>query len=460
MKFINRTAELSFLDEKCRSGEGQLIVLWGKRRVGKTELVKQFIRMKPHIYFVAESTSSREQLKQLSAAFANFYHEPLLASRGFSDWGEMFLYLGGKKERLILVIDEFPHLLDADAAIASIFQKGWDEHLRESSVILILLGSSIGMMERQVLGQRSPLYGRRTGQWKVEPMSFLNVCQFRPDMPFSDQISHYAVAGGIPAYWLQFEKKLDFWQNIQQRVLAKGQYLYDEAEFILRQELREPRYYFAILAAISQGKRRLSELVNATGFSPMLINKYLGILADLQIVERELPATESKPHKAKKGLYRIQDAFLNFWFRFVLPRRSLLEMGQLDKVLADIRLEWSIYLGSVYETVCKEMLVDASSRFFPFLAIGRWWNKNEEIDLVAINEEENCILFAEVKYSTKPVGINIYEELLHKARSVVWGRPGRQERFALFSATGFTDAMLRLARDEEVALWKGDKRVL
>lgn len=460
MTFLNRTAELSFLNEKWETNEGQMIVLWGKRRVGKTELVKQFIAKKPHIYFVGESTSSREQLKQLSGMMASFFQEPLLASRGFGDWSEIFQYLGHKKQRLVLVIDEFPYLLAAEPGIASVFQKGWDEHVRAAPIFLILLGSSIGMMESQVLGQRSPLYGRRTGQWRIEPLAFHHVRQFRPHASLADQLSHYAVAGGMPAYWLQLDKTRDIWQNLRGHVLAKGQYLYDEAEFILREELREPRYYFAILTAISQGKRRLSEIVNATGLSSSMINKYLGILADLHIVGRELPATEAKPHKAKNGLYRIEDAFLQFWFRFIFPRRSLLEMGHLDNVLAEIRREWPMYLGGVYETVCAEMLRESSAQFFPFQRVGRWWSKNEEIDLVAVNEEEKRILFAEVKYSTKPVGTNIYEHLLQKSRLVIWGEPDRQEHFALFSAAGFTDAMLGRAKKEGVALWRGDERIL
>ena len=458
--FINRSDELAFLNSKWDQRGGQLIILWGKRRVGKTELVKRFIQDKPALYFAAEMTSRRDQISQFSVLCAEFYKDPLLASRGFGSWDEVFLYLGQKKERLVLAIDEFPYLLDADSAVASIFQNGLDEHLRATSIFVLLLGSSIGMMEREVLGQRSPLYGRRTGQWKVEPMSFRHVRRFRPDASFNDQISHYALAGGMPAYWLQFEDKLDFWQNVVQHVLAKGQYLYDEAEFILRQELREPRHYFAILSAISQGKRKLSEIVNATGFPPTLINKYLGILADLHIVERELPATENKPHKAKNGLYQIQDAFLHFWFRFVFPRRSLIEMGQVQLLAAGIRREWPVYMGGVYEQVCAELLTAAGADFFPFLRVGRWWNRTEEIDLVATNEEANRILFAEAKFTGKPVGTNIYDDLRRKSKLVVWGAPGRREQFSLFSAAGFTDAMLRLAETEGVALWEGEERVI
>ncbi len=459
MNFINRKQELDFLNDKWMSGKAELLVLWGKRRVGKTELVKQFIQGKPYIYFMGESTSRQDQLRQISDFFADFFKEPLLATRGFAAWSELFMYLQQKKERLILVIDEFPYLMDAERGLASVFQKGWDENLRHSSVFLILLGSSIGMMETEVLGQHSPLYGRRTGQWRVEPLVFQQARLFRSNAGFVDQISHFSVAGGMPAYWLQFEDEKDIWKNIRDHVLAKGQYLYDEAEFILREELREPRHYFAILTAISQGKRRLAEIVNATGFASTLINKYLGILGDLHIVERELPVTEDKPHKSKKGLYRIQDPFLQFWFRFVFPRRSLLEMGQVDRVIAGIHNEWPVYMGGIYELVAAELLRDMGATSFPFSRIGRWWNRAEEIDVVAVNENENSILFAEVKFSNRPVGLNIYDDLLRKAHLVTWGHSGRREYFALFSAAGFTPAMVARARQNGVGLWEGEKRI-
>jgi AAA+ ATPase superfamily predicted ATPase len=312
------------------------------------------------------------------------------------------------------------------------------------------------MMETEVLGYKAPLFGRRTGQWRIDPMTFEAVSDFRRRRPFEDRLMHFCVAGGIPAYWLQFSRDEDFLKNLRCHVLAKGQMLYDEVEFILREELREPRFYFALLQAIAQGKRKLSEIVNATGIAQPMANKYLGVLSDLKIVERELPVTEGKPLKSRKGLYRITEEFFQFWFKFVFPRRGELEMGRIEDVLTNIKQGLPQHLSVVYEKVACEILRRHMDRFFPFTAVGRWWEKNEEIDIVAMNPDLNSILFGEVKWSEKPVGVDLYEALKEKARRVTWGKKGRKEYFCLFSKKGFTEGMSKKAKEEGVALFKGE----
>lgn len=460
MKFIDRERELSFLEDKWREGKAQFIVLWGKRRVGKTELTKQFMKDKPHVYFLSENTNDKDQLFRFSQAIGRFYNEPLLLTRGFARWEECFEYIKAKKQRFVLVIDEFPYLIWSNPAIPSLFQKAWDEYLNDGSIYLILLGSSMAMMENEVLGYRSPLYGRRTGQWRVDPMPFASVSKFRSDKDFADRLAHFSVAGGIPAYWLHLSHGKNFEMNITDHILKKGEALYDEVEFILREELREPRYYFAILQAIALGKRKLSEIVNASGISQPVANKYLSVLADLKIVERELPVTEEKPLKSKKGLYRITDEFFLFWFRFVFPRRAELEMGRTKEVFTLIARDLPHYLGLTYEKVAIETLRENMDRFFPFSAIGRWWDRNEEIDIVALNRDTDSILFGEVKWSEKRVGTDIYEELREKAGKVSWGSGKRKIFLCLFSKKGFTDAMHKLARKEGVALFQEDRLIL
>lgn len=460
MKFIDRAKELAFLEEKWNEPKAQFVVLWGKRRVGKTELTKQFIKDKPHVYFLSENTNEKEQLFRFSQALGRFYNEPLLLTRGFSGWEESFEYIKAKKQRFVLVIDEFPYLIWSNPGIPSLFQKAWDEYWREGSLYVILLGSSMAMMENEVLGYRSPLYGRRTGQWRVDPMPFSSVCKFRAGKPFADQLAHFSIAGGIPAYWLQLSSEKDFEKNLTDHVLKKGGLLYDEVEFILREELREPRYYFAMLQAIAHGKRKLSEIVNATGINQPVANKYLSVLADLKIVERELPVTEEKPLKSKKGLYRITDEFFLFWFRFIFPKRGELEMGQAKDVLDLIKKELSQHLGATYEKVAIETLWRNREKLLHFSAIGRWWDNNGEIDIVALDKDRDTILFCEVKWSEKPVGTNIYEELKQKAQKVQWGVKTRKEYFCLFSKKGFTDAMIKLAEEEGIALFHEDRLVV
>lgn len=457
MQFINRKNELAFLEEKWHTPGAQLIVLWGKRRVGKTELVKQFIKDKSHIYFLSESTNEHEQLKRFSHSIGQFFKEPLLETRGFAKWEESFQYIRDKRSRFVLAIDEFPYLIESNRAIPSIFQRAWDEYWSQSNVYLILLGSSIAMMETEVLGYKSPLYGRRTGQWKVEPMDFDSVSCFRKGKSFEDRMMHYAIAGGMPAYWLQLSRDKDFTENVKQHVLKKGQVLYEEVEFLLREELREPRYYFALLQAIAHGKRKLSEIVNSTGLTSSAANKYLGVLSDLHIVERELPVTEEKPLKSKKGLYRITDELSQFWFKYVFPNKGEIEFNHADTVFEKMMSNFSQHLSIIYEKIAKELLLQHSEAIFPFSKVGRWWDKNEEIDIVGLNPALNKILYCEVKWTTKPVGIDIYQSLKQKASKVVWSDQDKEEYFCLFSKNGFTEAMLEQARKDNIYLFKGEE---
>jgi AAA+ ATPase superfamily predicted ATPase len=457
--FINREKELAFLEQKWGEPQAQMIVLWGKRRIGKTELVKQFIKNKSYIYFLAENTNEKEQMTRFSAALGEFFKEPLLATRGFANWEESFQYIKGKNQRFVLVVDEFPYLIQANKGIPSIIQRIWDEYLSKSPIFLILLGSSVAMMETEVLGVKAPLYGRRTGQWKVQPMGFNEIKGFRRAKPFEDQIHHFSVGGGTPAYWLWLSKRDGFFQNLKSHVLQKGEPLYDEVEFILREELREPRYYFSLLQAIAQGKRKLSEIVNTTGIPQPTANKYLGVLSDLDIIEREVLVTEDKPLKSKKGLYRIQDEFIQFWFRFVFSKRAELEMGRADRVLENIKLEMPNYLSFVYEKVARELVAKNADLFFDIERLGRWWDKDDEIDIVGLSRERNAILFGEAKWSRKLVGTNIYDELKRKAKKVIWGDAKTNSVYVLFSRTGFTDGMIDLAKKEKVVLFRGAEKL-
>ena len=456
MSFFDRKKELEFLEEKWRDPKPQFIVLWGKRRVGKTELVKQFMSDKPHLYFLSESTNEREQLKRFSQSVGNLFQEPLLKTRGFSEWEESFQYIKEKGLRFVLTIDEFPYLIESNRAIPSLFQRAWDEYWSKSSLYLILLGSSVTMMENEVLGYNSPLYGRRTGQWKVEPMTFEAVSHFREGNSFEDRLMHYSIVGGIPAYWNHLSKEKDIYHNIKDHLLKKGEVLYEEVEFLLREELREPRYYFALLQAIAQGKRKLSEIVNATGLGTSVANKYLSVLSDLHIVEREIPVTEEKPLKSKKGLYTISDEFCHFWFKHVFPKKSDLEMDKRDVVLKHIQESFSQHVSIIYEKLALALLPNYSDQFFEFSRIGKWWDSHDEIDVVALNPALDEILFGEVKWTSKPVGTDIFEALKAKARRVKWGTENRKEHFCLWSKQGFTDAMIKKAKEENVKLFKGE----
>ncbi|MFZ2958616.1 MAG: ATP-binding protein [Candidatus Ozemobacteraceae bacterium] len=451
--FINRQRELGFLrDRKKRKGP-ELIIIYGKRRVGKTELVKQFFKDIPHVYFLADKTSEHDQLKDFSERIALFYKDDFLASRGFGSWGECLAYLG-KKGPLVLAIDEFPYLIESNPAVPSLFQKGWDEHLAYGETILILLGSSIGMMETEVLGHKSPLFGRRTGQLLVDPLSFAEAHQFFPRLSQQEFMPVFATLGGMPAYLKKFDPRRSFWKNVREQLLQPEAYLFAEPEFILREELREPRNYFSILRAMSQGKTRVSEIINETGFDKSLVGKYLSVLLDLRIIRREIPITEKIPEKSKKGLYFLSDPFFRFWFKFVFPNKSFIEEGDSAYVLKHkLKPDFDLFVSQVFEDVCRDLVRSGTFGKKKYSRVGRWWTKDAEIDVVAIDDESGVMLFGEAKWSTKKVGIDILEDLQRKAALVDWNNKTRQEHFVLFSRSGFTDGLTSCARKEKVILY-------
>ena len=455
--FINRKRELVALEDKWATNDAQLVIIYGKRRVGKTELIKQFGTKKPFLYFLADKRNQMEQMKELGRVAGEFFSDAILAKRGFSDWLEAFEYFASSKKRFVLAIDEYPYLVESDSATSSLFQKGWDMFLKDSNVCVILSGSSIAMMESETLLQKSPLFGRRTGQILVEPLSFRDSWKFFPKKTFQEFMKLYAVTGGMPSYLLQMNPEKILLRNIEERIFAPSEFLFNEVEFTLREELREPRNYLAILRAVSWGKRKFGEIVNDTGLAKNMLTKYLTVLERLHLIEKEIPVTEFNAGKSRKGLYRITDNFFRFWFQFVYPYKSELQIGRSGDILDRYEKCASALEAVVYENVCREILLDLESSIFPFDHIGRWWEREKEIDLVGLNAKTRDILFGECKWSSKPVGTNVYFDLRKKVKDVRWEKGTRKERYILFSKSGFTADMMKMAKVEGVFLVEGAK---
>ncbi len=461
MQFVNRDTELNFLNEKWDKNEAQLIIIYGKRRVGKTELAIQFAKDKPHIYFLCERISAHKQLKKFTEMLIEYFKDEFLPEEGFKDWEVAFKYISNKKEKIAIIIDEFPYLVETDKAIPSTFQKAWDLYLKDSNVYMILLGSSISIMEETTLFYKAPLYGRRTGQFLIKPFRFREVQRIFPNKSFEEILSIYSIVGGIPLYLNKFHNR-SWLEVVKEEVLKKGQPLYEEVEFLLREELKEPRNYFVILEALSLGKHKVSEIINETGFDKGTVSRYLAILDSLQITRKEIPITEKIPEKSRKGIYIIEDNFFSFWFRFVFRNRSLLEENKISEAAVKINEAIPELLAKNYEKVSGEILLtNILNKKLPveFDTYGRWWDKNEEIDLIAINNQTNEISFAEAKWSNKPVGTNIYEDLKRKAQKVEWGKKDRREYFTLFSKSGFTDEMKKMTAKENIYLFHKDRVV-
>jgi len=445
---IDRERELRFLLEKSNEKSAQLIILWGRRRVGKTYLLKEFRSQCPGIYFLATRTSKKEQLFQLSEAIAEFFNDSLLMIKPFAEWQEVFLYLKEKTPSVFaLIIDEFPYLISTDPAIPSIFQKGWDECLvHNDKIMLILNGSSISMMEKEVLGSGSPLYGRRTGQWKLEPFTLTDMGGFFPRASLICLIEIYNVIGGIPYYAKFFDPKLTLEENVKSRILKKGEVLYEEVDFLLREEFKEPRSYFPILSAIASGSHKFGEIASKTGMDKANLTKYLAILDQLNITYREVPVTEKHPHKSKMGLYHICDPFINFWFRFVRPNLRHLEMEKIDFVWSQkIAPEFDYYVSRRCDKIILQFLENMRRTLpFDYERLGRYWDKNLEIDIMALDNVGKNVLLGEIKWQRNPVGIKTLKQLREKAEKVRVLQNSRKH-FLLISKSGFTQNLEQMA---------------
>ena len=418
---------------------------------GKTELLVHFCEGKPHIFFVADQVPEQALRANFSTAINNALFGQGQVNAIYNSWDDLFntLVQQTQSQRRIVVIDEFPYLIAAYPALASILQRVWDRTLKNSQIMLILNGSYIGMMEETVLGYQAPLYGRRTAQYLLEPLQFLDAQSFFQSYSADDRLRAYSVYGGTPAYLQTVQPERSLEANILDGILERGSFLYDEVRFLLQQELREPRNYFAVLQAIASGQTRQNEIKQATGLEN--ITPYLDTLQQLRLVERIVPVTETQPHKSRRGLYRLKDNYLRFWFRFLLPNSSQLEQGAKEMVFkSNIRPELDRFASVVFEQVCRQIFWQQGLKHnLPFepRQIGAWWQANREVDLVVLGEKE--MLLTECKWGSRPVGIDILRDLEAKVGDVQREAGLDQVAFALCSRSGFTDQLVDLARQRK-----------
>ncbi|WP_258084301.1 ATP-binding protein [Thermococcus thermotolerans] len=389
--FVDRKKELGFL-ERLWGMDNSFLPVYGRRRVGKTRLIKEFIADKPAIYYLARNSTYLDNLRGFSRLVLERFSIPYLSEESFSSFGDVFRYLA-ERGKLVVVIDEFPYLIQSDKRVLSEFQYIVDEIVRASSLHLLLVGSSVGMMEEHVLSQKSPLYGRRDGQIKLSPLGFFDSWRLL-GVGVEEAVRIYGITGGIPAY-LELFKKFD---DVKRLAFDKRGFLYAEGDFLLSSELREPRVYKLILKAIAEGKRRFNEISAFTGIPRSNLFKYVEVLERLGFLRRGIPVTASP--KTKNTLYSIADNYLAFYFRFVERYKDWIELESLE-FWGEFMEEYNHYLGGVFEDVANQFLIQlnkAGRLPFRFTKIGRWWRKGEEIDILALNEREKKALLVEVKW--------------------------------------------------------------
>ena len=459
--FYGRKEELAFLRSKYESKEAQLIVLYGRRRVGKTELLRYFCKEKPHVFYVCRECIDSEQLRLFSkkildgSALASYVNT-------FDDWEDAFTFIKdipmiGKK---LVVIDEYPYMVNANRSISSILQNLWDEILKNEDVMIILCGSSMSFIEKEILGEKNPLYGRTTGIYKLLAFDFFTSMNFFKNAPMAERILNYAVLGGTPHYLKQFDPALSTEDNIRSNILTKGCVLYNEVEFLMKQELRETATYYSIIEAIALGSTKLNDIYTKTLLDKSKINVYLKNLINLNIVERQYPVTEGikKVANAQGGLYRIKDNYFKFYFRFIFPHLSELEAGDAEGVYHyNVKPYLNEYASFAFEDICIQYMRKQNKSLklpFRFSKIGRWWNKQAEVDIMAFDEKGN-ILLGECKWRNSKVSIKALNSLKEKA--MLLKKEYENKYFYLFSKSGFDEELIKLSQaDRMIRLVKLD----
>ena len=378
---------------------------------------------------------------------ANFFNDDFLRELQLKDIKQLFDYISHKtfEKKLIIIIDEFQYLAKLDSSIPSQFQYIVDELLKNKNIHLVLCGSIISMMYEQTLSYNSPLYGRRTSAIKLEALSFNHLKAFFPKKSQTQLIELYVVVYGVPKYLEMFRSSDTILKSIEKNILDSNAYLYNEPQFILQNEVNDPVTYFSLLETIASGEHKIGNIAGKLGKNVQNITSFMSKLIELDIIYKEVPITESNPLKSKKGLYFIKDNFFRFWFHYVLPYKSQLEMGNTNFVLNKIKENFSGFVSKIYEDLAISYIL----KNYDVQKCGRWWDKSQEIDAIGIAED--YLIVAECKYSNKKVGVDILENLKEKTTYIDSKYPVR--KYILFSKSGFTPALEEL-QDSEVILIK------
>lgn len=462
--FIGREAELSFLKDKYDEMRGQLIVFYGRRRVGKTETLREFCKGKPHVFYSCTQSTDKVQLSKFSKYLLK---ENIPAKRyisEFADWESAFhsiLDLPYGDAKKLIVIDEFPYMCKGNKSIPSILQYLWDAEFKDQNVMIVLCGSAMSFIEKELLAEKNPLYGRATGIYKMTGMGFYDAVKFFPDYSDKDKIVAYSILGGIPHYLCQFRPELSLAENIKKNILTKGCILYSEVDFLLHQELRETPIYNSIIEAVALGNTKLNDisqksLVDDTSKTSV----YLKNLIELGIVEREFSVDSKTKEKANsnRGIYRLTDNFFKFWYAFGFTNFSQLEDGDVDGVY-DFAIEPVLheFASFAFEDVCKEFVKELQKNNelpFRYTKMGRWIGKTTvrdenvssglriaetEIDLLGIGRDAKEYLVGECKFKNSVFNYSDYLDTTAKLTPL---KETAKFYYALFSESGFDDKVI------------------
>lgn len=445
--FIGRDKELKGLDQLYKSDKFEFAVIYGRRRVGKTALINHFINEKKAIYFMGVESNEKQNLENFSKSIIEF-SSGIQTETTFASYQAALEYIFklAEKERIILAIDEYPYVARASRSLASTLQMLIDKYKDNSKLMIILCGSSMSYMEDQVLSYKSPLYGRRTAQMKIEPFDFDECCKYLKGMPDEDKAYVYGIVGGTPQYLIQINDKLSIEDNVKNTYLNPMSFLYEEPLNLLKQEVREPAIYNAIITAIATGHSRMSEISTKVGESTTVCSGYLKNLISLGIIKKETPYGEKD---SKKSIYSIEDNMFYFWYRFVLDNTSVIARGAVDLVYKRIETQLNDYMGRVFEDICRQYLwklLLKGEMPIEFVSLGRWWGNDTrkktqtEIDIMG-EQDSSSAFFAECKWRNEKVDLDVLKTLVDRSGLFHY----TNVYYFLFSKTGFTKGCMEKA---------------
>lgn len=454
---IGRKNELQQLDRLYLSNKFEFMIMYGRRRVGKTTILQEFSKEHRTIFFPAQEKNDALNLHDFSKLMQQHFDRTFIAP--FQSWEDAFSYAGQKsdQERTVVIIDEFPFLASANPSIKSILQHQIDHSWNTKNIFLILCGSSVSFMINEVMGYESPLYGRITGSMEVKPFDYLESAEFFPDYSPEDKLISYGILGGVPRYLNAFDPAKSIRENIKNEILRNGAFLNDEPQALLRMELREPVIYNSILEAVSNGCNRITDISNRIHEEKSKCSKYILTLQSIRLVEKHVPCGESQD--SKKGIYEITDNYYRFWYRYVFSNQSYYTMLGIEQACDEILDEINDYMGPVFEAVCLQYLIRAAKigrlPFVPY-TIGKWWGNNpairqqDDVDILALDKKGTKGIFCECKFRNKPMPMEEYDNLVTATKAF----PSVKEVYLIFfSKSGFTAPVQKRAADEGTTLF-------
>lgn len=437
--FINRQQELNTLYRLYDSGKFEFAVIYGRRRVGKTALISEFSKDKDTIFFTGVETNAKQNLDNFSRCIMEF-NTGIAVDSSFASFQSALEYVFelAKTKRIVLAIDEYPYVARASKSLASTLQLLIDKNKDCSKLFLILCGSSMSYMEDHVLAYKAPLYGRRTAQIKLNPFDFFEACRYFTKYSDIDKALAYGVVGGTPQYLMQMNESLSMEENIKNTYLNPSSSIYEETNNLLKQEVREPAIYNAVITAIATGSSKMNEISSKIDEDTSVCATYIKNLITLGIVKKESPYGEKS---SRKTIYSITDNMFRFWYRFVPENTSIISRGAAELAYKRIAPELPAYMGGVFEEICRQYLwklLLENKCAVNFSDLGRWWGTNpqtrvrEEIDIMGADKD--AALFAECKWTNEKVDPGILETLVERSNLFHY----KQKYFYLFAKTGFT----------------------